>query len=256
MQAASPTVSRPPSEQRGELSPLLRGAAALLGTGAVVFGVEAGIDNPLLALVIGFFVVDIVARRLGAGFGEGGKAYRQAAIGFGLGSSLALLVAGIAELAGIATVGLGAPTLMTLLAVGRPLLMAFRDELLYRGIPLALARRARVHDGYTVVFAALLGTAPLLTAPSVRPEALLLTFTAGLFFALLFRTGLGRVAFLAHASWLFFADIGFRGALLDVSFTSGAIAPYASAKGMPAYLAAGVFGMGAVGVMGWWRRRG
>lgn len=232
----------------------MRGTAALLGTGVVVFGLEAAIGNPLLALAVGFFVVDIVARRLGAGFGEGGNAYRQGALGLGLGLGLALLVALVARLFGLATLDLGAPTLMTLLAIGRPLLAAFRDELLFRGIPLALARQARIQDGYTVVFAALLGAAPLLGASPVRPEALLLTFTAGLFFALLFRAGLGRVAFLAHAGWLFFADIGFRGALLDVSFSSGAIAPFASASGIPAYLAAAVFGIGAVGVMGWQRR--
>jgi len=225
----------------------------LLGTGLVVFGAEAAIDNPLLALVIGFFVVDLVAGRVGAGFGEG-NVYRQGAIGLGIGAALALSVALVTLASSSATIALGAPTLMTLLAAARPFLAAFRDELLFRGMPLAFAKRAHTPDAYALVFAALLGVAPLLGAPSVRPEALILTFTAGLFSALLFRAGAGRVAFFAHAGWLFFADIGFRGALLDVSFHQGAIAPFARASGFPAWIAATLFASGAAGVIAWQRR--
>lgn len=233
----------------------MRGAAILLGTGLVVFGAEALIGNPVLATVVGFLAVDFVARRIGAGFGEG-NVYRQAALGFGLGAGIALLVALLAVATGLATLKLGSPSFVLLLGLGRSIVAAFRDEVLYRGIPLTLARRSDIPDGYTVVFTALLGAAPLVGAPTFRFEAVLLAFVAGLFFASLFRAGLGRIAFLAHAGWLFLADVGFRGALFDVVFREGSLGPFARSSGLVAYVAAFVFAAAAVAGNAWWRRTG
>lgn len=248
-------ASAPPPGQANELWDLVRGAVILLGTGLVVFGAEALIGNPVLGLVVGFLAVDFVARRIGATFGEG-DFYRQVAIGFGLGAGIALFVALLAVATGLATLRLGSPSFVLLLGLGRSLVAAFRDEVLYRGIPLTLARRVDIPDGYTVVFTALLGAAPLVGAPTFRFEAVLLAFAAGLFFASLFRAGWGRIAFLAHAGWLFLADVAFRGALLDVVFSKGNLGPFARSSGLVAYLAAFVFAVAAVGVNAWRRKRG
>lgn len=236
---------------------ILRGAAWLLIAGVIVRLLDAHLeDKPLLALAIGAFAVDFIAQRLGVRWSSSDDpsqpAYRKALRGFAIGLGLTAAVVLTMRLIGRAQIGWGSPSLFLALSAARPFLQAMRDELLFRGIPLAIAGNARIPDRYALPFAALLGATPLLSSPDIRPEALLLTIGSGLFFALLWWIGRGGLlAWGAHASWLFAVDIAIRGSLLDISFAAGALAPTARASSLPAWVAAAVFVCGAVVLTKW-----
>lgn len=241
-----------------EVEKVARGAAWILLGGVIVRALDSGFDDrPLLALAFGAFTVDFLAQRTGVRWAEaeaaGKSKYLEALRGLGIGIAIALAIVLASRLLGMAQMGTGSPSLLLVMSAARPLLQAMRDELLFRGMPLAIAR-GRFSDKIALPFAALLGAAPLVTLPGIRPEALLLTVSSGLFFGLLWRAGGGLLAWGAHAGWLFAADLAIRGVLLDVSFSEGAIAPAARASGWPAFVAAAGFAMGSV-VMVMGRRR-
>lgn len=229
---------------------IARGAAFLLLGGVVVRGLDAGFDErPLMALAFGAFAVDFLAQRAGVSWLEGdvanAKKLRTALRGLGIGIAIAMAVLLATRVLGMARIGAGSPSLLLLMGLARPLLLAMRDELLFRGMPLTIAK-GRFSDKLALPFAALLGAAPLVSLPGIRPEAILFTVTSGLFFGLLWRRGSGSLAWGAHAGWLFATDLAFRGGLLDVSFSTGALAPTARIAGWPAYLATAAFAIAAV----------
>jgi hypothetical protein len=118
---------------------------------------------------------------------------------------------------------------------------AFRDELLFRGVPLALARD-KVPRPWPVLFCALLGAAPLALVSPWHVEALVLAVTSGLVFALIWSDGAGGlVAWASHTGWLMAIQIGLQGSALDVEWKAGNLASGADAAGVPAYLAAATF---------------
>ncbi len=88
-------------------------------------------------------------------------------------------------------------------AVARAAAMAVRDELLFRGIPLAAATRAGVPAPVARVFAALLSGASLVLLPGVTPAAIALAVASGWLFASLWERDRGAwAAFGAHGAWL------------------------------------------------------
>lgn len=234
-----------------EVHRVARGAAWILLAGTIVRGLEAGFDErPLLALGFGAFTVDFLAQRTGLRWLEDDAKprppYRLAVRGIGVGVALGLGVILATRLLGVARIGPGSPTLLVAISAIRPLLQAMRDELLFRGMPLTIAK-GRFPDRLAIPFAALLGAAPLVSTPGLRPEALLLAISSGLFFGLLWRLGRGGfLAWGAHAGWLLTVDAASRGTLLDVSFSTGALAPLARASGWPAYVATALFLLAAL----------
>lgn len=229
--------------------------------GAIAFTLESYLDAyQLAALLMGAFAVELLASKSGLRWDETSsrKPQHNAAIllvGFGLGAAAALLLVGIAALAGIATVKLGAPTLVGLgMGLALPLAQAARDELLFRGAPLAMMRD-RIPDRYAIPFVALLGGAPMLLVPDRSPLGIATVILAGSVFALAWRIGKG--AFLpwgAHAGWLFMLGAGSRGAVLDVSFGAGSLLPFVRADGAVAWLALFVVAALAAGAVILWRR--
>ena len=172
-----------------------------------------------------------------------------------LGVVAATMVIGVASLAGLATIQLGSPTLVGLgMGLALPVAQAARDELLFRGAPLALMRN-RIPDRFAIPFAALLGGAPMLLTVEQSPVGVGIVVLTGLAFAFAWRIGKG--AFLpwgAHAGWLFMVGAGSRGAVLDVSLAHGGLLPFARAEGMVAWIALVVAAAMAVGALIAWRR--
>jgi hypothetical protein len=238
----------------GDVDAIKRAGIWLLATGLTLRAAEAIIDvHPLFTLGIGAVAVDFVANRLGVRWNEKdqespGLDLRLplfgAALGFGIGFLVTALglVTRTAHLAG-AAMSFGP------FAVGvlRAAFSSLRDELLYRGVPLAIAR-GRVADKWAVPFSALFGAAPLVLEPSARPESIVLAVLSGLFFARLWRRGAGgSLPCGAHFGWLLAADTVFRGAPLDLRWTAGSLAADASAALLPAWLAIGSFAIALAG---------
>lgn len=228
-------------KQPGEVERVVRGAAWLLLAGAIVRGLDVGFENrPLFALALGAFAVELISHRVEVRLG-GESALRMALRGAALGLAVATAAIIACQVTGVARVRAGAPSLSIVLGALRPLLQAGRDEILSHGMPLALAT-GRIPDRFAIPFAALLGAAPLASAPGVSLEAFALAVISGGLFALLWRVfDGGWLAIGAHAGWSFATDLAIRGPLLDVSFGSGALAPAARASGWPAMIAASFF---------------
>jgi hypothetical protein len=222
--------------------------------GAIVFALEAFLDTyRLAALLIGVFAVEYLARKQGFQWDETGKrttmqSARMVAAGFGLGAAVVLLMVGVAWGAGLAKVTMGSPTLVGLgLGVVTPLAQAARDELLFRGAPLAMMKD-RIPDRFALPFVALLGAAPLWLQPNPSLVGIAIAVVTGWVFALALRAGRGvLLAWGAHAGWLFMLGAGTRGGVLDVSLGAGIWLPLGYAEGTVAWVAFGVVTLVAVG---------
>lgn len=239
---------------RRERKQLMVGAAGLCGLAIVVHLLDGWFHtNPLAASLIGAVIVDLFGGRLGLQWSEGLPATRsQRALrmlsGIALGAGLALFIVLVAATLRWTTVLRGSPSAMGLgLGIAGPLAMAARDELLYRGVPFAIAR-GRVPDRYLLPFVALLGAAPIVLQPGASVIGVVLAIASGAFFAVCWRLGRGAyVAWGAHAGWLFMAGSGVHGALLDAWFKDGVLVPSAKAHGTIAWLAAVAFAIAALG---------
>jgi uncharacterized protein len=126
-------------------------------------------------------------------------------------------------------------------AVARAAAIAVRDELLFRGLPLAAAARARVPASIAQAFAALVSGAAVAMIPGVTPAAVALAVGSGWLFAALWARDRGAWAAVGgHAGWLLFVGSVLHGGLFDIDWTTGNLAAGASAAGAPAWVAAGV----------------
>jgi len=238
-------------------------AVRLLAMGAIAFALESFLDAyRLAALLMGAFAVELLAGKVGMRWDETGKRKTLAAAlvvgrGFGLGVATALLVVAVAAVSGLAQVSIGAPNLVGLgLGLVVPFAQAARDELLFRGAPLALLRD-RIPDRFALPFAALLGGAPLLLANDRSPAGIAIVVVTGLIFAVAWRLGKGMfLAWGAHAGWLFMLGAGTRGTLLDVSFGAGQLLPFVRAEGAIVWVALAVTIVASIGAIVWWRRSG
>jgi hypothetical protein len=228
--------------------------ARLLAAGVILRLLEVVFSRrPAVALVVGAIALDYWARRIGARWSPAPSpaptliTLKRWLRGFAFGSIIALFVAIVGAALGAARIGKGTPDPTNLaLAAFRCAAVAFRDELLFRGIPLALGRD-QVPKTWLLVFSALLGMAPIVLDPGVELEGLWLVFSAGLVFALIWQSGEGGlVAWAAHTGWLLSISVGLRGGLLQVDWNGGLLTDGAGARGVAALLAAGTFSLVAL----------
>jgi hypothetical protein len=202
-------------------------------------------NRPIVAVAISAFLLDIWWRRLGGRWSPSvsrAGSFKTAIAGFAVGLAIGFFSVVGAAASGRASVVFGHFSLAGV-AVGsvRAGVYALRDELLFRGTPLALAGEAP--RPWPLLFSALLGVAPLVLVPGVRIEAILLGLIAGLFFALQWKEGAGGLsAWASHTGWLLATQVVTRGTVVDV--------------GLPAYLAVLAFaasGWLLCGRKRWWR---
>lgn len=235
-------------------------AIRLLGAGAIAFAVEGFFEsNRMLALVVGALAVDWLAGRSGLKWDETDRAsWRELGIrlakGFGVGAAIVLAGLVVLAIAGKARVGLGHPAAVGLgMGLITALAQAARDELLFRGMPLALMKD-RVADRWALPFVALLGAAPVVLSAHATATGVAIVLLSGFAFALLWRLGTGMyAAWGAHAAWLFFSGTGSRGMLLDAEVTGGQLMPAAGATGAAAWVMLAVFGAATAGLVAWMR---
>jgi membrane protease YdiL (CAAX protease family) len=259
--AASPRAKMPavtdetdPSSAKNDLvvsSPkraFLTGAAWLVGTAAVVRLGELVVGrSPLGAALVGAVLVDLVTYRAGVrwdGHEDGlvaGRARLVRGVLVGLAVSAVLVVVPLVAsflLLG-ASLQLGSPSASIGFALLRALAVASRDELLLRGLPLLIAKRAGIDLRWAILFGGLASVASLLLAPGSSVAALVLVAAQGLLYGVLFmRTGAAFAPVAAHAGWILFSGIALRGGLLEVVWGSGMLADGMRARGLPALVAA------------------
>lgn len=237
----------PTSPPRSALGELGRGAAWLLGIrGSLVVldGLVPG--SPLASSVLGALLTDIGVGRAGASWDRDPEVSRRVAIerflrGLSLGTTLAASALLASHTFGWASVRLGRPDPMLLLALLAALGTAMREELLYRVLPLHIAERARVPTWVALGFAASLSVAASALHPQSTLAGLGLELGKGLLFASLahhFRGAWAPIA--AHTIWVFLVGSASRGGLLEVVYTQGELEGGALSAGAPAWLAAGL----------------
>ncbi|MCU0693806.1 MAG: hypothetical protein MUF54_20655 [Polyangiaceae bacterium] len=240
---------------------LLLAAARLLAVGALVFFVQDAMGaHTLGGVLIGLVVVELLGARAGLKWDETGNSparllLRRGVVGLGGGAAAAVAVLVAAAIAGRAKLDIGDPGLVAF-AIGAalPLAQAARDELLFRGLTLALLR-GKVPDRFALLFAALLGAAPVVLLPATTALGAALVFVTGFVFAVLWRLGKGAyLAWGAHAGWVFLLGAGSRGQLLDVSLGQDQLFPVSAAQGLPGWLAL-AFAVVVAGAVGWAGRR-
>lgn len=225
---------------------IARGVGWLVGTALAVRLVETLIGrSPLGAALAGAVVVDLAMTRTGVRWDGDedrvrarSRMWRGICLGTGIASAIVAVSIIPTLIVGGATIGLGTPSSTLLFGALRGGAEGVRDELLYRGLPLLVAERARVPRPWTIGYCALAGATPLLL-DQVSLEALLQTISLGILFTMLWiRTKAAWAPISAHAAWFFLAGIGLRGAIIDVSWTSGMLAENGRTRGLPAVVCA------------------
>jgi hypothetical protein len=234
----------------GERGSLVRGvgwlAGATLVAGALTHALES---RPLVGILLGAIAADVARTRVEAyepagatPHGRAARAVRGAAVGLAVG--LAPLLAG--ALSGLANVHLVAPSPLGLATGGaRAIAVAYRDEVLGRGIPLALAARAGVPLPATLAWIALLAAAPA-AATGASAAALAATLAGAMLFAVAWRRGGLAAGWGAHAAWLFAVGVVARGEPFELAWRSGALGPAGRAAGVAGWLAAASLGVAAL----------
>ena len=233
--------------RRKEMLDLVRAAAWILCLGGIIFALDAILENYQLAsLLFGVFAIDLLMRGRGLSWDETGqrtilRSLRTVVAGLLLGSFALLLAVGVCWAVGLAEVTFGRPTAMGFgLGLVTPLAQAARDELLFRGAPLALLRN-KISDRFTLPFVALLGGAPVLLQSNASWLGIGVVVVSGWIFALAVRAGRGLLlAWGAHAGWLFMLGAGSRGEVLDVRIGDGLWYPLMFAEGKAAWVVFGI----------------
>lgn len=243
-----PTKKKKKKSPEKPASPLIElalGAAWLVGLSAALLLVDAAIGKSLLGVAVaGAVIVEIAAGYAGVRWDQGpersvGPVLRR----IGAGLALAAAVAGVGVLvslaAGWAHPGLGRPSWSLALAVVRAGSLGVRDELLFRGIPLAACARAGIRGTPARLFAALAGAAPLVLVPETSIAALVLAVALGWLFASLWeheRSGYAAAA--ASGGYLLVTRALLHGELFDLDWTRGVISAGPRASGPPAFVVA------------------
>jgi hypothetical protein len=235
----------------------------MLALAAVLRGLEAIVgQNPFALPIAGAIAAELIAAQVGvtwsnldgkpAALGDLARASAKGAAPIAI---AVVLVVGVGRAFGIAEVDAGHPSATLLFAAVRAVAIGARDELLFRGIPLAAAERAKVPRTAAITFGVLAGVASLAWMPSVTPAAIALEACSGLAFALLWRWGtVSAVA--AHAAWALLIGAGLHGSVIEVSWSRGALAIGAHAEGPPAAIAAVAILVATIGWVVAARRRG
>jgi hypothetical protein len=227
---------------------IARAGAMFLAAGAASRALEWVFSSrPILAVVIGAFLLDLWAQRLGARWMPPGDVKASSftpdrlALGVGTGLGLGLVVVLASAGLGVAHVSMGRVSAMGLgIGVVRVAAYAFRDELLLRGVPLALVQ-GHVPPRWAIAFCTALGVAPLVLS-ATSTAALVLGAASALFFAMTWQLGAGGFgAWAAHTGWRIAIEVVAGGSVLDVVYDKGALPSVEGASGLPAYLAAAAF---------------
>jgi membrane protease YdiL (CAAX protease family) len=228
------------------------GAGWLIGTAAALRALDTLLgQNPLAAALLGAILADLAAGRAGVRWDETtpkdglrppGYA-RAAAKRLGLGALVASGVLAVTVVVGVALgraeVQRGVPTLGLAIAAGRGGAVAVREELLYRGLVLHAADRARLARWIGPIFSGLASASALLLEPGTSLPALALAAAAGWMFAILWqRAGGAWAAIGAHAAWSLVLGAVLRGAVLDVTWRLDVLVQGPRATGAAAWIAA------------------
>ena len=244
------TVEAPKKPGR-PLIELALGAAWLIGLSAALLILDIALGRSVVGVAVaGAVIVDLAAGWAGVRWDFGARrAYPEAARRVGAGVAIAALVVAltiaVSLAAGWASLGVGRPSLTLLLAVLRASATGVRDELLFRGIPLAACARAGVPAPLARLFAALAGAAPIALASNVSPAAIALAAGSGWLFATLWQRDRGAWSAVgAHAGWMLITGALTHGELLDLDWSIGNLTLGPRASGAPAWIAAAL----AVGV--------
>ena len=261
-------MTRPAARASRRLVEIALGAAWLVGLAAALQVLDqmsgpAELRTPLF----GALAIDLLAGRAGVrwdwdddGIDSRKHAARRAAVG-----AAVALVAGAVVVAVAAVLGWfhgeagSRPSAALAIAAARAAAVAVRDELLFRGIPLAAAARARVPAPVARGFAALVSGATVVMIPGVTPAAVALAVGSGWLFAALWECDRGAWAAVgAHGAWSLLVGSVLHGGLFEVEWTHGELAVGASAAGAPAWFAAAVLTAAGFVVVGlpWARVRG
>jgi hypothetical protein len=237
------------SKEPSPRSVLALGLAWLLGLAAALQILDRALPSATLAAaILGALAVDVGATRAGVLWDddatESGPPPRRRPV-------QRLLIGAAAALAvGVVVIALGAsfgwlhhhgsvvPSTAIVFALLRAAAVAVRDELLYRGLPLAFAARAGVPAPVARVFAALTGGAAIALVPGVGLAAVALAVASGWLFASLWQRDRGAwAAFGAHGAWILLFGSILHGGLFDTDWVVGNLAIGNTSTGAPAWLA-------------------
>jgi hypothetical protein len=224
------------------------GAAWLVALAAGLRVVEVLLGpSPLAVAIVGAVVVDLALARAGVRWDEvGGRPAaalaRDAAVGAAVGALAVAVPVALLAIVGLARLAPGSPSIVALgLAAARAVGLAVRDELLFRGLVIGVAARAGLPPAAGLGFAALAGGASVALERGASAASVTLVVASGLLFAALWRRGRGAFqAVGAHAAFTLLAGAGLRGGALEVTWSSGLLAPGVRAQGAPAWAAAAV----------------
>jgi hypothetical protein len=246
---------------RTPLVELLVALAHMLALAGVLRALEPIVgQNPFALPIAGAIAAELIAANVGVTWGELdgkpaslGDLVRAAGRGALPVVAAVAIVVLVARLAGVAEVDAGHPSATHVFALVRAVALGARDELLFRGIPLAAAERAKIPRAVAIAFGVLAGGASLLFVPSVTPVAIALEICSGLAFALLWRYGtVAGVA--AHATWALLIGAGLHGTFLEIAWTRGALAVGPHADGPPAVIGGAALLACAFAAVTWSRR--
>jgi uncharacterized protein len=236
-----------PSAPASPLIELGLGAAWLVGISAALQVLDAVLGPANLGVAIfGALGTDLAAGRAGVRWDRDAKAgddpripARRLAAGAGVALAVGVAAVGIAgALRWFHVEATPSPSAALAFAVARAAAISVRDELLFRGIPLAAAARAGVPAPIARGFSALVSGAALVLVPGVTPAALALAIASGWLFASLWERDRGAWAAVgAHAAWALLLGSVIHGGVLDLAWTTGELTVGASAAGAPAWIA-------------------
>ena len=241
---------KPVKAPRAPGSPLVEiglGLAWLLGTGALLQVVEVLFGRVIMgAAIAGAVIADIVGTWAGVRWDEGDIRHWKGAVarlgaGAGVAAGVIALTLTLGAGLGRLEISRGAPSIGIFLVALRSAAVAVRDEVIFRGIPLVAAARARVPRPVARAFAALAGAASMALLPGASPASIALTAASGWLFATLWHRDRGAWSAVgAHAAWVFLTGSVLSGGLVDIGFREGTFALGPRASGAPAWIAAAI----------------
>jgi hypothetical protein len=247
--------ARDPDAPASPVIELGLGVAWLVGIAATLQIVDRLLPEAALGtVVIGAVLVDFLAGRAGVRWNEEREAEKP--VDYPALARRVLRGAGIALGAGLAVIALsaalgfldrhGEPVRLdtaVLLALVRAAAVGVRDELLYRGVPLAAAARAGIPAPAARVFAALTGAAAVALQPGVSAAGIALALGSGWLSASLWQSRGAFAAVGARAAWILLFGSLLHGGLFDVHWHAGNLTIGNTSWGAPAWLAAAALGI-------------
>jgi hypothetical protein len=227
---------------RRRLRTIAVGAGYLLAIGAALQVGRALVDNPTTHVMIGAMVVALVSGHAGLRAEEGGSAARRRAVkAAGLTLLPVIAAVAVAVLLG-ARLPIAPPGMSAIFGVAEAIAVGYVAEAWLHGLPMMVARRARVPRLLAVVYAVAAGVGAQIFTGPVEPAGVSLAIASGAFFTLLWlRTGDAWAPVTGHVVWVWSCDGLLRGDLLDLGPGAGRLTHALEAKGAVAWVATAVF---------------